>query len=87
MPSRTTVEQMARELDSIADLKTAELIMKSKNVTLGFDATTQEGCHINSIHLTTEKTCDVIAVDELAGGTAIDYHDHITSSVDNLADV
>lgn len=87
VPHRTTVEQMARELSSIADLKSAKLAMRTKNLTVGFDATTQEGVHINSIHLTTEAECDVIAVDELAGGTADDYCNHITMSVDHLADV
>ena len=81
---RTTVEQMARELDSLADLKTAEMSMKTSNLTLGFDATTQEHVHLNSIHFT---TCEVVAIDELAGGTAADYCDHVCSSVDNLADV
>ena len=56
---------MARELASIADLKSAELAMETKHLTLGFDATTQEGVHINNIYLTTETDCDVIAVDEL----------------------
>ncbi|XP_050404243.1 uncharacterized protein LOC126820380 [Patella vulgata] len=87
VPHRTTVEQMARELDTIADLKSAELAMKSKNLTLGFDATTQEGVHVNSIHLTTKSDCDLVAVDELPGGTANDYHGHITNTIDYLADV
>ncbi|XP_014674001.1 PREDICTED: uncharacterized protein LOC106814216 [Priapulus caudatus] len=86
VPHRTTVEQMARELDCIADLKSAELAMKTKDLTLGFDATTQEGVHINSIHFNTISECDLVAVDELPGGTAEDYHGHITASVDHLAD-
>ena len=49
VPHRTSVENMARELDVIADLKTAEMAMKTQDLTLGFDATTQEGTHINSI--------------------------------------
>ncbi len=31
VPHRTTVEQMARELDSIADVKSADLAMETKN--------------------------------------------------------
>ena len=55
--------------------------------TLGFDATTQEGQHVNSIHFTTQEQCLAAAVDELPGGTAADYHHHITDTVDNLASV
>ena len=40
VPQRTTVEQMARELDVIADLKAAEVAMKTPDLTIGFDATT-----------------------------------------------
>lgn len=86
VPHRTSVEQWTRELSTIADLKCAELAMKTKNLTLGFDATTQEGVHINSIHFNTETDCEVVAVDELPGGTADDYSNHITSSVDYLAE-
>lgn len=87
VPHRTTVEQMTRELGIISDLQTAELCVKTCNLTLGFDATTQEGVHINSIHLTTKTDCHVIAVDQLAGGTAEDYHSHVCNSIDQLASV
>lgn len=76
---------MAHELGIIADLQSAELAMKMKNITVGFDATTQEEVHINSIHLTTKEDTNVIAVDELPGGTTDDYHNHICDSVDHLA--
>ena len=85
VPNRSTVEVMARELGVISEIQTAEAILKNKHVTLGFDATTQEGVHINSVHVTTVSSCYVIAVDELPGGTAIDYSDHICQSIDNLA--
>ena len=58
VPHRTTVEQMARELSCIADLRSAELLMKTENLTIGFDATTQEGVHINSVHVTTKDSCN-----------------------------
>ena len=87
IPHRTTVEQMTRELGIIADLQTSEMAMKVADLTLGFDATTQEGTHINSIHFTTRKECEVVAVDELPGGTADDYHNHVCKSVDHLASI
>ena len=87
IPHRTTVEKMTRELGSIADLQTAETILANENCTLGFDATTQEGNHVNSIHVTTRTDCLVVAIDELPGGTAEDYSSHIINSFDNLANV
>ena len=85
VPHRSTVEAMVRELGAISDFQTAEAILEKKDCTLGFDATTQEGVHLNSIHVTTETTCYVVAADELPGGTAEDYFHHIDDSVTNLA--
>ena len=48
------MESMARELGVISELQAAEAILANENCTPGFDATTQEGVHINSIHFTTE---------------------------------
>lgn len=85
IPHRTTVEAMARELGIIADLQTAEKVLANQNCTLGLEATTQEGHHVNSIHVTTETSCLAMAVDELPGGTGEDYHTHTCESIENLA--
>ncbi|XP_065680983.1 uncharacterized protein LOC124817617 isoform X1 [Hydra vulgaris] len=85
IPHRTTVEQMMRELGVISDLQTTEIAIATKNLTLGFDATRQEGVHVNAVHFTTKTRCMVVAVDQLAGGTANDYQSHMTQSVDHLA--
>ena len=37
--------------------------MSSDNLTLGFDATTQEGVHINNLKVTIKDNCCVISVD------------------------
>ena len=71
-PSRSAVKNMTRELGVISELQAAQVILQNKNNTLGFDATTQEGVHINSIHITIETQCIVLAVDQLPGGTAHD---------------
>jgi len=86
IPQRTAVEMMARELGAISEFQTAATILKSDNVTIGFDATTQEGTHVNSVHFTTEKECCVAAVDELPGGTAADYAEHVMDTVDRLCE-
>ena len=87
VPHRSTVEIMAQKLGVVAELQTAEVILVNNNCTLGFDATTQEGVHLNSIHVTTKSNCYAVAVDELAGGTADDYYQNIVQSIDNLAKV
>ena len=85
IPKRHSVEQMAHELGVISTIQAAEIAMETDNVTIGFDATTQEGTHINSVHLTTMDKCIVVAIDQLAGGTAEDYEQHVCDSVDELA--
>ena len=87
VPHRTTVELMARELGIISDFQAAELLLKNEDVTLGFDATTQEGVHINSVHITTKEISHVLAIDQLPGGTAEDYELHINETIDSLTDV
>ena len=75
---------MIRELGAISDLQAAEALLANSDCTIGFDATTQEDTHLNSVHITTKANSYVIAADELPGGTAEDYHLHICESVDNL---
>ena len=89
IPSRGSVENMVLEMGVISDLLTAETLYDGEDITLGFDATTQEGVHVNSIHVTLKVApgCLVVALDQLPGGTAQDYHNHVVSSIDHLADV
>ena len=87
IPVRSSVENMVAELGLLSDLQVAEFIHKSTDVTIGFDATTQEGVHVNAIHTTSEHKCLVVALDQLAGGTAKDYSQHIIDSVAHLAHV
>ena len=87
VPHKSTVELMVRELGIICDIQAAELLINSLNTTIGFDATTQEHVHVNSIHITTTEHCLVIALDQLPGGTAEDYEAHIHEAVDHLATV
>ena len=64
------MEMMVREIGVIADLQSAEALISNKHLTLGFDATTQEGVHLNRIHVTTQSHGYVLVIDELPGGTA-----------------
>ena len=56
VPHRTTVEQMTKELRAISQLQCAEALLADSNATLAFDATTQEGVHINALVITIETT-------------------------------
>ena len=78
---RSTVENMLVELGLISDFQVASLLYNSRNVTIAFDATT----HVNEIHATTKEKCLVMSLEELAGGTAKDYANHIIKSVEHLA--
>jgi exonuclease V gamma subunit len=54
-------------------------------LTLGFDATTQGGRRFNAILVTSQEQTVVLAIDELAGGTAEDYSGHVLSTLERLA--
>ena len=87
VPHRNTVELMARELGVVSDFQVAELLMTGNDLTLGFDATTQEGVHVNEVHITSEQESLVISVDDLPGGLAEDYELHIVDSINRVAEV
>ena len=42
---------MSLEFGILSDYITAAFMIKNKNLTLGFDATTQEGVHVNAINI------------------------------------
>ena len=78
---------MVREMGVITELQTAEELMKNTNSTIVFEATMQEGVHVNSVHLAFKTGCLVVPIDQLPGGTAKDYSQHICESVDHLGEV
>ena len=75
----------SRNVTIAFDFQVAALLYNSRNVTIAFDATTQYGTHVNEIHATTNEKCLVMSLEELAGGTAKDYANHIIKSVEHLA--
>ena len=82
VPQHSALELMAWESGAIAELQTAEVLLNTSNVTIGFDAMTHEELHINSIHFTTKDSCLAATVDELPGGTAADYNaQHIIDTI------
>lgn len=86
VPVRNTVENMCRELGVISDVMSAEVLLAEDNLTIAFDATTQEGLHVNSVHITTKDKAYVLAVDQLPGGTAEDYSNHVNQAINTVTD-
>ena len=63
----------------------AETLLNNDNITLGFDATTQAGTHINSVHVTDyPSACQLLGFDELAGDTAEDYAGDINDTIERI---
>ncbi|ELU15948.1 hypothetical protein CAPTEDRAFT_190637, partial [Capitella teleta] len=87
VPSRSTIERMGVELGTFSDIQAGDFLYNETNLTLGFDATTQEGVHVNSIHVTSPDVCIVLSLEQLPGGTAEDYSWHIISTLQHIAKV
>ena len=73
VPARHTVDNIIRELRAVAELQTAEMLMTTEKVTMGFDATVQEHIHLNSIYFKIKQRCFVVAIDELPEGLRSSY--------------
>ena len=67
IPTRSSVERMQIELGILSDLQVADFIYKNGGLTLGFDATTQVGVHVNAINIHNNLIEYVLAIDELPG--------------------
>ena len=91
VPRPSTCAQMAYELSIITTLQLMEYLLdraKDNNICLSWDATTVEGCHINEIHFTVDRTnCLVLDVRHLPGGKTSDYVTHITSALAEATDL
>ena len=67
IPTRSSLERMQIELGILSDLQVADFIYKNCGLTLGFDATTQLGVHVNAINIHNNQREYVLAIDELPG--------------------
>lgn len=85
VPAQSTVSVMALELGLWSDVHVARVLMENKKITLAFDATTQEGIHINAVHITINNQCYVLGLDLLPGGTAVDYASQVVALFDHFA--
>lgn len=74
---------MALKVGTISELQATDFTLKTDNLTLAFDFTTQEGIHVNASHITGNNTCIVLSVEQLPGGTADDYAQCVIQAVDH----
>ena len=58
---------MAVKPGVISDLQASEMIYSNDKLTLCFDATTQEGVHVNAIHVTAEHASYICSLEQLPG--------------------
>ena len=61
--------------------------MSASRATLGFDATTLSGVHVNAVHFATPDNILSAGIAEVPGARAEDYHKHIISVLNQLARV
>ena len=51
IPSRSTIENMTRELNVLSDIQVCEAVLRSDCCTLGWDATSLlDGKHLNGVY-------------------------------------
>lgn len=75
------------ELGFLSDVKTFLAVQSTENCTLVFDYTTQDGKHVKCVLLTTPSSSHLVSLGRLPGGTAMDYKQHISDCINNLAKV
>ena len=85
VPSRQTVENMARELNTLADLQAGEAIKDAEDIVMQFDATTKNGKHFNEVHLKPDKYSSFcVSIRHLSDGQADTYKQHILDSLHDI---
>ena len=85
LPSKSTISRMTYEIDVLLALQAAEAIISCDAATLCWDATSIDSQHINEIHVATPVQTFTLSIAALPGGTALDYIEHVTSTVKRMA--
>ena len=77
---------MTRELNVISDIQACDAIVNSECCTLGWDATTLDGMHLNGVYVSTNKKEKfLISIAHLAQPNTKHYKEHILESLNQLA--
>ena len=85
VPSISSICRIAREMGIISDLQTASSMISNNNNTFAWDSTPIDGKHINEAHINTKEGSFTIGLSSLPGGKAVDYHQSIMHSLDDLS--
>ena len=89
LPSISSVCNYSREFGIISALQTAALLYNNKACTIGWDATTVRGKHMNEVHflISTEDgpVEYLITIDRVSGGRAYDYANQILRAIEKSA--
>ena len=83
----STVSQFAYELGILNDIQVGEALEQADNFNLAWDATSLDAEHVNEVHINLAGEPPkgmILQIDTLPGGTAADYVDHITRSLDDI---
>ena len=85
VPSRQTVENMARELNTLADLQAGEAIKDAEDIVMQFDATTKNGKNFHEVDLKPDKYSSFcVSIRHLSDGQADTYKQHIHDSLHDI---
>ena len=86
VPSKSTCARLAVELSLLSFIQIGDFLETNGHLCLSWDATGLDGCHINEIHVIANVTeLMVLDVRQLAGGTAVDYANHVVSVLSEIA--
>ena len=80
VPQRSSIERMCIELGLLSDMQVSEVLYTQPELTIGFDASTQEGMHFNVAHISSEAAMFTVALDELAGNEIVKKNFFSTTS-------
>ena len=87
VPCMSTVNNMLREVSVLSSLFTVKFMLDRSVLRIGFDATTQEGVHVNCLYIGDKYDIRIIDMRELPGGAASDYVKHITDCIDQISNI
>ena len=85
----STVSQFAYELGILNGIQVGEALEQADNSNVARDATSLDAEHVNEVHINLAGELPkgmILQIDTLPGGTAADYVDHITRSLDDITE-
>ena len=84
LPSKSSQQRVSSEMKVVAKEHLKDVLEGEENLTLKYDGTTKNGCHIVEVEIETKDNTYFIGGRETVGGTAKDYVDCITSVLNEV---